>query len=263
VVVNPRPAAPTVVTPIAYCQNFNAPILTATGTNLLWYNVATGGTSSTTAPTPSTSAVGSTTYYVSQSALTCEGARSAIVVNVSPTLNVNAGVDRIMARGDQIQLAGTTTSIGATYLWTANITPLALSSATILNPIANPIFTTIYTLKVSDPTGLCPSVTDDVKVEVVQSCINVKNAFTPNGDGINDTWFVYDQNFCLTNPGGAKVMVFNRYGSKVYESKDYTNKWDGTYNGKALPDGTYYAVIEFTLFDGSKQFKRTDVTILR
>jgi gliding motility-associated-like protein len=263
VVVNPRPAVPTVITPIAYCQNFNAPILTATGTNLLWYNVPTGGTGSTTAPTPSTSVVGSTTYYVSQSALTCEGARTAIVVNISPALNVNAGVDRIMARGDQIQLAGTTTSVGATYLWTANITPLALSSATILNPIANPIFTTIYTLKVSDPTGLCPAVTDDVRVEVVQSCINVKNAFTPNGDGINDTWFIYDQNFCLTNPGGAKVTVFNRYGSKVYESKDYTNKWDGTYNGKALPDGTYYAVIEFTLFDGSKQFKRTDVTILR
>jgi gliding motility-associated-like protein len=263
VVVNPRPAAPTVITPLLYCQNFNAPILGATGANLLWYNVATGGTGSSTAPTPSTSTVGSTSYYVSQSALTCEGARSAIVVNINPALNVNAGVDRIMARGDTIQLAGTSTSVGATYLWTANITPLALTSATILNPTANPIFTTIYTLRVSDPTGLCPFVTDDIRVEVVQSCINIKNAFTPNGDGINDTWFIYDQNFCLTNPGGAKVTVFNRYGSRVFESKDYANKWDGTYNGKPLPDGTYYAIIEFTLFDGSKQFKRTDVTILR
>jgi gliding motility-associated-like protein len=263
VVVNPRPAAPTVVTPLAYCQNFNAPVLTATGTNLLWYNVATGGTGTATAPTPSTLSVGSTSYYVSQSALTCEGARSTIVVNVSPALNVNAGVDRIIARGDQVQLAGTSTSVGATYLWTSSTTPLALTSAIILNPIANPIFTTIYTLRVSDPTGLCPSVTDDVKIDVVQSCINIKNAFTPNGDGINETWFVYDQNFCLTNPGGAKVTVFNRYGSKVYESKDYTNNWDGTYNGKPLPDGTYYAVIEFTLFDGSKQYKKTDVTILR
>ena len=118
-------------------------------------------------------------------------------------------------------------------------------------------------MKLTDPTGLCPFVTDDVTVTVVQSCLNVRNAFTPNGDGVNDTWFVYDQNFCLTNPGGAKVTVFNRYGSKVFESKDYANKWDGTYNGKPLPDGTYYAVIEFTLFDGSKQVRRTDVTILR
>jgi hypothetical protein len=49
----------------------------------------------------------------------------------------------------------------------------------------------------------------------------------------------------------------------VFESNDYANRWDGTYKGKALPDGTYYAVIEFTLFDGSKQIVRTDVTILR
>ncbi len=263
VVVNPRPVAPTVVSPLLYCQNFNAPVLTATGSNLLWYTVATGGTGSTSAPTPATSAVGSTSYYVSQSALTCEGPRATIVVNVNPALNVNAGRDTIIARGDQVQLLGTTTSIGSTYLWTSNVTPLALTSAIILNPIANPIQTTIYTLKLTDPTGLCPFVTDDVTVTVVQSCLNVRNAFTPNGDGVNDTWFVYDQNFCLTNPGGAKVTVFNRYGSKVFESKDYANKWDGTYNGKPLPDGTYYAVIEFTLFDGSKQVRRTDVTILR
>jgi gliding motility-associated-like protein len=263
VVVNPRPVAPTVASPLLYCQNFNAPPLTASGTNLLWYTVSIGGTGSASAITPSTSSVGSVSYYVSQSALTCEGARASIVVNVNTALNVNAGRDTIIARGDQVQLIGNSTSIGATYLWTANVTPLALSSAVILNPIANPIQTTVYTLKVTDPTGLCPSVTDDMQVTVVQSCVNIRNAFTPNGDGVNDTWSVYDQNFCLTNPGGAKVTVFNRYGSKVFESKDYANKWDGTYNGKPLPDGTYYAVIEFTLFDGSKQVRRTDLTILR
>ena len=72
-----------------------------------------------------------------------------------------------------------------------------------------------------------------------------------------------DQNFCLLNGGGVIAKVFNRYGSKVYESRDYKNNWDGTFQGKPLPDGTYYAVLEFTLFDGSKQFKKTDVTILR
>jgi gliding motility-associated-like protein len=269
VVINARPVAPTVISPIPYCQGVNALALTATGTTsntFLWYTVATGGTGTASAPIPSTSTVGSTTFYVSQitSATTCEGTRTPITVNVTPVLTINAGNDTTMARGNTIQLNGISMGVpSATYLWTANVTPLALSSAVILNPFANPIQTTIYTLRATDPSGLCPSVTDQVRVEVVQSCINVKNAFTPNGDGINDTWFIYDQNFCLTNPGGAKVTVFNRYGSKVYESKDYTNKWDGTYNGKALPDGTYYAVIEFTLFDGSKQFKRTDVTILR
>ncbi len=271
VTVNPKPIAPSVVSPIPYCQNVNAIALTATGAagnTFLWYNASAGGTGTATATIPSTASVGSTTYYVSQvtSAL-CEGPRSGITVNISPALTVNAGNDTIMARGNSVQLNGSSTGIVLpnvpVYLWTSNILPLSLSSATIPNPIANPIFTTKYTLKVTDPTGLCPSVSDDMILTVVQSCINVRNAFTPNGDGINDKWFVYDQNFCLANPGGCKVNVFNRYGSRVFESKDYANTWEGIYNGKALPDGTYYAVIEFILFDGSKQVVRTDVTILR
>jgi large repetitive protein len=268
VTVNAKPLAPTVVSPVPYCQTVNAIPLTAsvaTGNTLLWYTTPTGVPGSTSAPIPSTSSVGSTTYYVSQTtALACEGPRSPITVNVTPVLTVFAGNDTIMARGNTIQLNGQSTGVpNATYLWTANISPLALSSATILNPFANPIATTIYTLRATDPSGLCPSVTDNVKIEVVQSCVNVRNAFTPNGDGINDKWFVYDQNFCLSNPGGAKVNVFNRYGSKVFESQNYTNSWDGTYKGKPVPDGTYYAVIEFTLFDGTKQLVKTDVTVIR
>ena len=85
VTINATPAAPTVTTPIAYCQNATATPLTATGSNLLWYTVPTGGTSSTTAPTPLTSTGGSTTYYVSQTVNNCEGSRVAIVVNVTAT----------------------------------------------------------------------------------------------------------------------------------------------------------------------------------
>jgi gliding motility-associated-like protein len=266
VVVNPRPAAPIVNTPIPYCQNFAAPALTATviGTNnLLWYTVTTGGTGSASAITPSTGSVGTTSYFVSQSALGCEGARAEIVVNVKPEFTVNAGLDVSIARGDQTQLLGVVTGpANPVYLWTADITPLSLTDSSKINPIANPIFTTRYTLKVTDPTGLCPSKTDQVIVTVVQSCINVRNAFTPNGDGVNDYWLIYDQNFCLQQ-GGAAVTVFNRYGSKVFESKNYTNNWDGTYKGKAVPDGTYYAVLEFVLFNGTKQFVKTDITILR
>ncbi len=267
VVVNPRPAAPVVVTPIPYCQNFAAPALTATliGTNNpLWYTVANGGTGTASPITLSTSTVGTTSYYVSQSALTCEGSRAEIVVNVKPEFTVNAGLDVTIARGDQTQLLGVVTGpANPVYLWTADITPLSLSDSSKINPVANPIFTTKYTLKVTDPTGLCPFKTDEIIVTVVQSCINVRNAFTPNGDGINDTWMVYDKDFCLRAGGGVIVNVYNRYGSRVYSSQNYTNNWGGTYNGNPLPDGTYYAVIEFTLFDGRKQYKRTDVTILR
>jgi gliding motility-associated-like protein len=261
VTINTKPNAPTVVTPVSYCQGATAIALAATGgSNYKWYTTLTGGTASTTAPIPSTASVGSTTYYVSQSTATCEGPRASIVVNVTPALTVNAGPDVTIAGGATTQLNATATA-GADYTWAPNI-PVSLSNIKILNPIASPAQTTTYTLTVKDLTGSCPDVTDAVKVTVVQSCVKVRNAFSPNGDGINDKWLVYDQNFCLST-NGVKVNVFNRYGSKVYEQKGYVNNWDGTYKGKPLPDGTYFAVIEIEFFDGKQQTVRTDLTIIR
>lgn len=267
VVVTARPSAPTVSSPLAYCQNGNSVPLTGQGSGLLYYTAATGGTGVTTL-TPNTSAVGSTTYYVSQTPNTCEGPRAAIVVNINQSLTANAGNTVTISSGDQTLLNGAGTP-GARYLWsTLNSAPLALvggpASATLLQPFANPLQTTTYRLTVSDANtpAVCPSVFSDVVVNVVQSCINVRNAFTPNGDGINDIWLVYDQAFCL-RANTTIVNVFNRYGSKVFESKNYSNNWDGTYKGKALPDGTYYGVIEFTLLNGTKKTVKTDITLLR
>lgn len=75
------PANPTATSPISYLQNATASALTATGTNLKWYTASTGGTGTTTAPTPSTATVGTTSYYVSQT-IGCEGSRSTINVMV-------------------------------------------------------------------------------------------------------------------------------------------------------------------------------------
>ena len=97
-------------------------------------------------------------------------------------------------------------------------------------------------------------------VKIVNQCIDVRNAFSPNGDGVNDNWQVYDGRSCLSK---VSVTVFNRYGSKVFENSDYYNGWTGTYQGKAIPDGTYYAVIEFTLVSGKKITTKTDVTVIR
>ncbi len=77
--------APTATTPVNYCQNATATALTASGTNLLWYTVATGGTGSATAPTPVTTTAGSTTYYVSQTS-GCESVRLPVVVNITAIL---------------------------------------------------------------------------------------------------------------------------------------------------------------------------------
>jgi gliding motility-associated-like protein len=85
---------------------------------------------------------------------------------------------------------------------------------------------------------------------------DVPNTFTPNNDGINDKWQIRP----LAKFPIQWVQVFDRYGQLLFESHGYTQPWDGTYNGKPLPAGTYYYIIEV---NGLLNPKTGYVTILR
>ena len=83
--INP-PATPIATAPGPYCEGVSVPALTATGQGLRWYGTnATGGTSSNSATVPSTTLIGTTNYYVSQTVNGCEGPRTAIPVQVKDT----------------------------------------------------------------------------------------------------------------------------------------------------------------------------------
>jgi gliding motility-associated-like protein len=69
--------------------------------------------------------------------------------------------------------------------------------------------------------------------------IFIPNTFTPNNDGINDTWDIKFLNSYLN----CAVNIYNRYGENVYSSIGYGKPWDGTYRGAQLPVGTYYYII--------------------
>ncbi len=121
VAVSAAPTAPTVTSPVIYCQNATATALnaTATGTNTLkWYTVATGGTASATAPTPATTTSGSTSYYVSQSAGTCESVRATIVVNINPTPTAPAATTAYTyCQNDVATPLSATAATGNTLRW--------------------------------------------------------------------------------------------------------------------------------------------------
>ena len=179
-------------------------------------------------------------------------------ITVEQAVTLEAGQAVSIIKGETVQFNASATGAD-TYLWTSNPNDASLTSTTILNPSATPLVTTTYTITAVNNQGGCRA-TDEFTITVIPYCIKVNNAFTPNGDGINEVWLVYDSYDCLKN---VSVNVFNRYGSKVYENKDYRNNWDGRYKGKSLPDATYYAVIEFTLVSGKKVTVKTDLTILR
>ncbi len=81
--------------------------------------------------------------------------------------------------------------------------------------------------------------TDDVFIRVFKKVI-IPNAFSPNNDGINDTWKIE----ALETYPESNVSVFNRYGQVVYHSTGYNKPWDGKLNGIPLPVGTYYYKID-------------------
>ena len=89
VTLNTVPVAPTASSPVNYTQGATATALTAVGTALKWYTVATGGTALTAAPVPSTTATGTTNYYVSQTIGSCESTRDTIAVVVAPYQTVS------------------------------------------------------------------------------------------------------------------------------------------------------------------------------
>jgi gliding motility-associated-like protein len=83
-------------------------------------------------------------------------------------------------------------------------------------------------------------------LDVISGAINAPNAFTPNGDGVNDTW---DIKF-LDLYANCTVEVLNRYGSNVYYSVGYPIAWNGKRNAIDIPSGTYYYIIK--LNNGTK-----------
>jgi gliding motility-associated-like protein len=97
----------------------------------------------------------------------------------------------------------------------------------------------VFWVKVIDGNG-CMA-TDSVTLKEVNcSLANIPNTFSPNGDGINDTWNIY----ALQGYPGCKVLIYTRYGQLIFSSVNYPIPWDGRYKGKELPVGVYYYIID-------------------
>jgi gliding motility-associated-like protein len=225
----------TTISPIGpLCQN-DPPIQIAENKNGFVGNgvFAGPGVSSTGLFTPSS--VGPGTYtvnYIFTAQNGCDYTTSEqVVVNPNPTASIVS--DIILLEGGQVTLPATATGDSLTYQWTPTT---GLNNSKILTPIASPVNNITYHLIVTNSLG-CIAVAQ-VKVTVLKAPI-VPNAFTPNSDGVNDTWDIK----YLDTYKNATVDVFSRYGEKVYSSVGYATPWDGTYKGSYLPTGTYYYII--------------------
>lgn len=101
--------------------------------------------------------------------------------------------------------------------------------------------------------------TDDICVEVTTNYnVYIPNIFTPNEDGMNDVFLVYG-----TGLTKFEMTIFDRWGEKLFVSKDQLTGWDGTYKGKLSKNDVYPYMIQYTSLDGQKHTKTGHVTLMK
>ena len=104
----------------------------------------------------------------------------------------------------------------------------------------------------------CPDTACTNLDAIIVPLLDVPNAFTPNGDGVNDRAVVIG--YGITK---LTFRIYNRWGQLVFETNDRKLGWDGRFNGKAQPMDVYAYTLEAEFFDGKKARKQGDITLLR
>ncbi|QHS62561.1 PKD domain-containing protein [Chitinophaga agri] len=148
---------------------------------------------------------------------------------------VDAGPSFVVTEGTIVQFAPVVNGENElSFRWSP---AMGLSNPEILRPTLTVKEDGVYTLTATGLGGCTAS--DELSVKVFKE-VKVPNAFSPNGDNINDTWVIGN----LADYPGCTIEVFNRYGQRVFQSTGYDTPWDGTLNGRPLPLATYYYVIK-------------------
>ncbi|RYE18488.1 MAG: gliding motility-associated C-terminal domain-containing protein, partial [Sphingobacteriales bacterium] len=210
------------------------------GTGTWTVKSGTGGIiESSSSPATTFSGLAGQTYVLYWAVETiCGAGQDSVLVNFSDVPDVWAGSDATILLGESVQLSA---SGGVSYTWSP---ATGLSDSGIANPFASPEATTTYTVTATSADGCAAS--GMVTVAVTYNDLMVPNVFTPNGDGVNDTWAIEGLQVVYPN---CEVQVFNRWGVKVFSSKGYTRNWDGG----ELSTGVYFYHI--SLGNGEKDVK--------
>jgi gliding motility-associated-like protein len=108
---------------------------------------------------------------------------------------------------------------------------VSISSSTDSIISVNPIETLDYIIQVTSPVGCLAS--DTITITVFDR-MYIPDAFSPNGDGINDRLIIQNGELQI-----KKIQIFNRWGEVVYASTGYSIPWDGLYLSEKLPNGIY------------------------
>jgi len=175
---------------------------------------------------------------------------------------LSLGEEKDIYLGESILLQSQTNSTNAVYEWTSSDT---VSCITCPSTNVRPVFTTSYTLTVTDTLSGCTATeTIVVKVEKRRG-VFIPNIFTPNADGINDRLLIEsDESIAIIR----NFRIFSRWGEPVFEATNFLPNdqqygWDGNWRGKSAASGVYVFMAEIEFVDGESRVFKGDITLVR
>jgi gliding motility-associated-like protein len=218
-------------------------------------NVSGATTASLTINPVSASDAGTNYYVVVSGACAPNDTSIMVAVTINPSPVAIAGSNSQACEGTFINLTAQTVLV-ANYSWTG---PNGFSSTSQNPVIADPTMfdAGTYSLNVTNSCGTATTTTDVIVINCDTLDFFIPEGFSPNGDGINDVFFIRGIQRYTSNT----FTIFNRWGNKVYDTNNYQNTWNGNattgvrIGGDELPVGTYFYVLD--LNDGTPVYKGT------
>ena len=205
----------------------------------LFVSTVSGGQATITYKTKNIAGIATITLTAKDNGFTWNGGTDSLVrsftITVSPLpVAITSNMSTTVPRNTDVQLTAT----GAqTYLWNNANGIISGQNSDVLT--IRPTLNTVYNVTGSNSQGCSNTAMIAIQLSGDHT-IEAVNILTPNGDGKNDRWVIWNIGTFPDN----EVRVFDRAGRLVFYKKNYSNDWDGTYNGSPLPEGAYIYVID-------------------
>ena len=233
---------PTIIGDTSVCFGEESTITAINANSYMWPDSSIGNSFTFTPPYD--------TIIVLQSSTTCFNDVTNIPVTVNPLPVTQSSSDTTTAVDVPVELY---TSGGSTYHW---IPGIGLNCNTCDIVSASPTETTTYLIEIIDSLG-CKSY-DTLTVYIEYFPFFIPNGFSPNGDGNNDVLYIRG-----TGIQSIYLQIFDRYGSLIFESKDQSFGWDGTFKNKPVNTGVYIYNAQVFYKDGRVEDKQGNITLFR
>jgi gliding motility-associated-like protein len=164
----------------------------------------------------------------------CIGDTASISIDIFETIQVSLPPDTAMCLGTGYVIEPNMSF--DSYFWQDGST----------DSVYTPLESGTYTVLATDLNG-CESA-DFMELDFVDCNIDIPNVFTPNNDGFNDEWVID-----IDRPLYVELLIFNRWGRKVFESNEELIVWDGVHykTGEDCSEGTYFFILKARTFDGA------------